>query len=262
MTPIRKAPAPLNPDSQSARMLSYLRDVLKARRMRYRDVAALMGVSEKSIKRYMSGHGVTLPVLERLCATVGMGLRELADLAEADDGQELPWTTAAQESVLVGDPRLAIVFALLSTGWTPSRIVQEGLTVQSEINAILVRLDRLGVITLYPKNLARVRARLRRFDTGSDALRGVIAEAGARVIRSLDLTDPNSLWRLTYARLGAASVARAAKRLDAFLAEIAELSREDMDLSGDQVKWYALCGLMTEHEVLGLRLLRASAGAW
>jgi len=261
MTPARKAPAALDPDSQSARMLSYLRDVLKARRIRYKDVAALMGVSEKSIKRYMAGHGVTLPVLERLCATVGMGLRELAELADAEPDQELHWTTPEQESVLVADPRLSIVLALLSTGWTASRIEQEGLASPSDLNAILARLDRLGVITLYPKNRVRVRARLRGFDTGSDALRQVIAEAGARVLRSLDLTDPASLWRLTYARLGPASVARVSNRLDAFLDEVAELSRQDMDLSGDQVKWYALCGLMTEHEVLGLKLLQDSAGA-
>lgn len=260
MTSARKAPAALDPESQSARMLSYLRDVLQARRMRYKDVAALMGVSEKSIKRYMSGRGVTLPVLERLCATVGMGVRELADLAGADDHQAPLWTTEAQESVLVGDPRLAIVLTLLSTGWSAARIVQEGLTSQSDINAILVRLDRLGVITLYPQNRVRVRARLRHYDNGSDALRRVIAEAGARVVRNLDLTDPHSVWRLTYARLGPASVARVAHRLDAFLAEVAELSRQDMDLSGDQVKWYALCGLMTEHEVLGLKLLQNPAG--
>lgn len=260
MTPVRKAPAAPDPESQSARMLGCLRDVLKARGLRYKDVAALMGVSEKSIKRYMRGHGVTLSVLERLCAIAGLGLRELADLTDAEDDQQPRWTTPAQESVLVADPRLSIVLALLSMGWTASRIVQEGLTTQSDLNAILVRLDRLGVITLFPRNRIRVRARLRDFDTGSDPLRRVIAEAGVRVIRGLDLTDPNSLWRLTYARLGPASVARVSKLLDAFLAEVAALSREDMDLSGDMVKWYALCGLMTEHEVLGLKLLQASAG--
>lgn len=247
----------IDPESHSAQMLGYLRDILKARGMRYSDVADLMGVSEKSIKRYMTGRGVTLPVLERLCAAVGISLSELSELAGAEGRDEIPWTTDTQEAVLASEPKLAIVLALLTSGWTVARIEREKLTSLSELNAILVRLDRLGVITLHPKNRTKLRARLRPAEKASAPLRRVTCEAAARVLGALDLTDPRAFWRLNYARLGPASVARAAKRLDAFLVEVAELSRQDMDLEGEEVKWYAVCGLLAEHEVLGIRLLQS-----
>lgn len=246
----------IDPNSQSARMLGYLREVLRARGIRYADVAELMSVSEKSIKRYMMGRGVTLPVLERLCATVGMSMGELSELAEIDDRGDIPWTTDAQESVLAAEPKLAIVLALLTSGWTAARIEREGLASSSDLNALLVRLDRLGIIALYPQNRTRLRVRIRSVDTASEPLRRVITQAGTRMIANLDLTDPGSVWRFNYARLGPASVARVAKRLDVFLAEVADLSRQDMDLSGEQVRWFAVCGLLAENEVLGLKLLR------
>ncbi|EJU13640.1 helix-turn-helix domain-containing protein [Sphingomonas sp. LH128] len=246
----------IDPASQSARMLGYLREVLRARGMRYADVAELLGVSEKSIKRYMTGRGVTLPVLERLCATVGMSMAELSELAGLDDRGDIPWTTDAQEAVLATEPKLAIVLALLTSGWTATRIEREGLASPSDLNAVLIRLDQLGIITLYPHNRTRLLARIRSVDTASEPLRRVITQAGVRMIANLDLTDPNSVWRFNYARLGPASVSRVAQRLNVFLAEVAELSRQDMDLSGEQVRWFAVCGLLAENEVLGLKLLR------
>lgn len=254
-------PLALAPDSHSARMLACLREVLRARRQRYSDVAALMGVSEKSIKRYMTGKGVTLPVLEQLCASAGMSLGELSELAGAGEENERPWTTDQQEAVLAAEPGLAIVLALLSKGWSAARILREGLSTLSELNAILVRLDRLGMITLHPGNRTTLRVRIRTIDNASEPLRRVIIGAGMRVLEGLDLADPHAHWRLNYARLGPASVERVIQRLNAFLDEVAELSRQDMDLGGDQVKWYALCGVVTEHEVLGLKQLKAARQA-
>lgn len=251
-----KSATAIEPDCHSSRMLRYLKELLRARQLRYADVAELLGVSEKSVKRYMAGRGVSLPVLERLCAVVGISLAELSELADTGGTGELPWTTDDQEAVLAAEPRLAIVLALLAGGWTPERILVEELAAQADLEAILVRLDRLSLITLYPHNRVRLRCRLRPVDTASEPLRRVIAKAGARVIANLDLTEPGALWRLNYARLGPASVTRVAKRLNDFLGEVAELSRQDMDLAGHQVKWYAICGLLTEHEVLGLKLLR------
>ena len=251
-----KRSSALERDSDAYRMLSYLKEVIHARGLRYREVAAALEVSEKSIKRYMTGRGLSLALLERLCGVVGLNLRELADLAGVNDEARPVWTTDAQEEALVADHRLAIVLELLANGWSAARIVREGLAGESHLNAILIRLDRLGVITLYPGNRIRIRARVRPLDACSDRMREVISNAGLRVIQGLDLTKPDALWRLYYARLGAASIARASGRLSALLREIAELSRQDMDLTSDQVKWYAVCGLITEHEVRGLKLLQ------
>lgn len=254
-----KAVPAIDPDSHSAKMLTCLKEMLQARRLRYADVAAMMNVSEKSIKRYMTGKGVTLTIFEKLCAVAGMSLAELSELAGISEGTERPWTTDDQEAVLANEPKLTIVIALLSSGWTAARIVREGLSSQSELNSILLRLDRLGVITLHPNNRTTLKARLRPISTASEPLRRVRLESGHRVIKNLDLEGPGAQWRLGYARLGPASVERVVQRLDAFLADVSALSRQDMDLHGDQVKWHAVCGLISESEMAGFKHLREAA---
>jgi transcriptional regulator with XRE-family HTH domain len=256
MTKPASRPAALDRNSDSQRIVGYLKEVIQARGLRYRDLAALVGVSEKSIKRYLNGRSLSLAVLERLCDAVGIGLCELANLAGADQGGQPARTTEAQEDALAADLRMAIVLTLLTMGWTAGRIVGEGLAGEAQLTALLVRLDRLGLITLYPGNRTRVRAIPRPFDTCSPAFRRVISDAGARVIRSLDLSDNKTLWRLNWARLGPDSADRARKRLEAFVGEIDELSRQDLDLGGDHAKWYAVCGLVAEHEILGLKMMR------
>lgn len=244
------------PGSQSARLIDYLKQVFRAHGLRYVDIAGLVGVSEKTVKRYMGGRGVTLAVLERLCAAGGITLRELSELA-SDEEEGLAWTTEAQENALAADLRMAIVFSLISNGWSAARIVREGLADESGLTAALARLDRLGVITLYPGNRIRIRARIRPTDACAESLRRAITRAGAEVLQATDFGDLNAPWRLNFARLGPASLTRAVSRMGAFFDDIAELSRQDMDLSGDQVKWYALCAVLHEHDPLGLQLLRA-----
>jgi transcriptional regulator with XRE-family HTH domain len=256
ITKLATRPMALDRNSDSQRIVGYLKEVIQARGLRYRELAALIGVSEKSIKRYLNGRGLSLAMLERLCDAVGIGLCELTNLAGADHGGQPVRTTEAQEDALAADLRMAIVHTLLMMGWTAPRIIKERLASEAQLTAVLVRLDHLGLITLYPGNRTRVRAIPRSFDACSPAFRRVISAAGARVVRSLDLSDKKTRWRLNFARLGPDSAARARKRLEAFVAEINELSRQDMDLSGDHAKWYAVCGVITEHDILGLRMLQ------
>jgi transcriptional regulator with XRE-family HTH domain len=242
--------------SDSSRMIAYLKQVFRAHGLRYTDVAALIGVSEQSIKRYMKGRGMTLSVLEQLCAAGGVTLRELSAMA-AEGEDERTWATPAQEDVLATDMRMSIVFALISSGWSASRILREGLAEESALNGILVRLDRLGMITLFPGNRFKIRAFVRPFEACSERMRQAISRAGSEVLQSADFASASAPWRLNFARLGPAAVVRLERRMRDFFKEVAELNEQDMDLEGDQVKWYAVCALVREYDPLGLRLLRA-----
>src|SRR5262249_35620568 len=63
------------------KMITVLRRTLKSRSLRYREVAERLGMSESSIKRHLTGQGVTLNGLERLAAVVDLDLLSLAVLA-------------------------------------------------------------------------------------------------------------------------------------------------------------------------------------
>lgn len=73
-------PAPaLSPSS--VLLLETLKQLYRAKAIRYRDVAMLLGVSEVTVKRYFAGVGLTLQTLERLCENVEIDLFDLCDLA-------------------------------------------------------------------------------------------------------------------------------------------------------------------------------------
>lgn len=258
---LERAPGtPVDPSAPlTVRMMTQLKGLFRANGLRYVDVAELIGVSEKSIKRYMAGSSVDIGVLEKLCAAAGVTVLELAELAEQVEETEPPCTTAAQEDALADDPKLAIVFYLLAIGWTAARIMREFPVPESGMVALLARMDRMGLITLFPGNRVKVRAVLRPSDKCSPRLRQVIAAGSAALMADADLTDEGTLWRVGIVRLGPASFARAAKRFQAFVEEIAELGKQDMDLDGRQVRWYGICAMLRQHEAPGLRLLRSGA---
>ena len=62
-------------------LLDALKQLYRAKAVRYRDVAGGLGVSEVTVKRYFSGAGLTLQTLERLCEKVEIDLFDLCDLA-------------------------------------------------------------------------------------------------------------------------------------------------------------------------------------
>jgi transcriptional regulator with XRE-family HTH domain len=227
----------------SSRMLAYLKKVYRARGLRLSDVAALIGVSERSVKRYLNGGGVTLDILERLCTAADLTILALAELAEGDAAKQVP-TNDLQEDALAEEPMLGIVFYLLSLGWTPQRIAREFFLSDLDVDKILLRLDRLGLITLYSEHRLKVRARVRSPDTCSRRLRELVLAAVRSQLDQSDLGSDSTLWNGTMVRLGPDSFERVRARFQLFIDEVVELSRHDKDLDGQQVRWYGVCAVL------------------
>jgi transcriptional regulator with XRE-family HTH domain len=244
-------------ETLTARLVTQIKRLFRAHGLRYVDVADLMGVSEKSIKRYMAGRGITVGVLEKLCACAGITPFELVELATTDERTAPIPTTPAQEDALAGDVRLSITYYLLLLGWTPARITKEFSLDTSFMNALLTRLDRIGVITLYPGNRAKIRALLRSFENRSAGINRQMLESISELMHKTQANDPNTMARLGYFRLGPASLTRAAKLAQSFIEELRTLSKQDMDLDGKHVRWYAGCAFMTVQEPVGLWALRS-----
>src|SRR3984885_6385641 len=70
-------------------LLRALKSQLKARGLLYHDVAEKLGVSETTVKRYLTGHSLTVEILEDLCGVVDIRLSDLLVISQEEPEQPI-----------------------------------------------------------------------------------------------------------------------------------------------------------------------------
>ena len=146
------------------KLVDALKRVTRMRGLTYASLAAQARLSEATVKRLFSQGTFTLQRLEQFCALLDVDFQELARLASGadDEAREL---TLPQETALAADERLLAVFYLVYSGWKAADIVAHYRLSTAQCTALLLKLDRLGLIELLPENRVRLRlprgARLR-----------------------------------------------------------------------------------------------------
>ena len=144
------------PTSQSHRIVSTLKRLLKARGISYKGVASRLNLSESSVKRIFARRDFTLERLETICEMAGtdlFGLWELAGEREAHNRYHL---TVVQEEALAADHRLFVFFHLLLRGDSVAKIQKGHQVSEALATRFLVALDRLKLIELFPGNRVRL----------------------------------------------------------------------------------------------------------
>lgn len=152
--------------TDSQQMIETLKRLLKAQGLTYAELAARVGLSEASVKRVFSARTFTLARLEDFCRVLEIDFFELARLARGRsvDVREM---TEKQETALANDARLLGVFYLLLSDRTASEILASYEITRADLTRLLVRLDRLGLIDLLPRDRVRVKVpRLLRLHPG------------------------------------------------------------------------------------------------
>lgn len=140
----------------SSELVDALKRVLRAQNLTYRDVAAGLQLSEAAVKRMFSRRAMSLVRLEQLSALLDVGLAELS--AEAARGRRsLAVLSEAQEQALVDDSALLLALFLTLNRWSTQDVLTQFDFTEPQWIALLVRLDRLGIIELLPGNRARTR---------------------------------------------------------------------------------------------------------
>lgn len=141
--------------SEITQLIATLKRELKRQGKTYRDVAAALKLSEPSVKRLFASEQFTLERLVEVCALLGLTLAELAQ--EAGQGQQrLRTLSPAQERELVSDARLLLVTVCALNHWTMAEMLQAYCLGEAECVQLLLRLDRLKLITLLPANRIRL----------------------------------------------------------------------------------------------------------
>lgn len=113
-------------------------------------IAADLNVSLPTIKRWWAGKGVSLSNLQKLCHLLGITLSQL--LLEVEGGEATYTYTLAQEKALVANPRALALFDLLIGGETIPLVQRRYKLTDHSISVLLLFLDRIGLIELFPKN--------------------------------------------------------------------------------------------------------------
>ena len=141
--------------SEITQLITTLKRELKRQGKTYRDVGAALDLSEPSVKRLFATEQFTLERLVEICGLLGLTLAELAQ--EAGQGhQRIHTLKASQERELVSDMRLLLVAVCALNHWTMAQMLQAYRLTEAECVQLLLRLDRLELITLLPGNRIRL----------------------------------------------------------------------------------------------------------
>ena len=141
--------------SHTSLMIDALKRQLKAKAVTYAELGRRIGLSEPSVKRMFAQRNFTLERLEQVLEVVGMDFAELA-LAATNAPQLISQLTYAQEEEIIGDTKLLVV-AVAALNLIPvEEIVAVYRISEAEAVKYLLRLDRIGFLTLLPNNRVKL----------------------------------------------------------------------------------------------------------
>jgi transcriptional regulator with XRE-family HTH domain len=129
--------------------------LLRAKRLTYRDVAAMLELTEASVKRLFASKRLSLAQVERLSELLGMNTVELIEASEAT-APRVRALTRKQEAALVANEKLLLVTVCVINHWTLADIVASYAITEAECVRHALVLDKIGIIQLYPGNRIRL----------------------------------------------------------------------------------------------------------
>lgn len=212
---------------ETDRIIAAMKRLLKAHGITYRELARRLGLSEPAVKRMFSVQSFTLERVAEVAAILGMTVAELADEA-GRTAPRLSTLTPVQEEELVSEPRLLLVAACVLNGWTPPEIQETYAFTKAEIVKLLVRLDRMGLLSLLPGD--RVRLSVAR---DFEWLRGGPIERFFRGhekqdFLASDFTGEGEALTFFFAMLTPAARARLREHIDRLRQAVSDLHRESL----------------------------------
>lgn len=226
--------------SDTDQLLRQIKMVMKAKGIRYVDIAGKLEVSEKTVKRYMTGKGLSLSVMETICRVAGITLLELAAMTASGTNEER-FIDDKTEEALGEDLFTGMIFTLLNRGWTVTELEGALDVTEPRLNRSLAKLDRMGVIRLDPFNRVKVLAKTRHGfrsprRSGTRRIKAIVFDGLSRISHD----DPNLIWRIGLARLTEEKLPLLARMFDTMLDDVYAMETRTADGEGATARWYSL----------------------
>jgi transcriptional regulator with XRE-family HTH domain len=217
-----------------------LKQQIRLRGLRYKDVAEQMGVSVMTVKRYLNSDRLSIEAVEDIAACVGLSLIELAEIAKAEDEREALDLELQQETALASDNALALMRLMLYSGMTVTEIMSEYEVDEPTVVSLLTRLDRLKLIELLPGNRVRIRgARHVEWKPGGPIRRTIEHNIRSHFVM-MDFANTEEFFGYESVRLSKSSLKQLEEHMRQLIRQIRILHRVDQSLKGSEKQWYTL----------------------
>jgi transcriptional regulator with XRE-family HTH domain len=242
--------------SEASVLVAGVKSRLRAQGIKYRELAARIGVSEPTIKRDLARGNFSLRRLDEICKVLGVSVAELAQPPESSPLTEL---TEVQEHALVANPRLLLVTYLVTNDWKFSEIVKVFELGPSDLVDVLLKLDKLRIIDFQPPTRIRKLAS-RNFAWRKDGpvqdyfLRRVVPEFFAG-----RFDEAGDEMRFVGGSLSAASMLRLQSAVQRLVGEFEHLAQQDARLPREKRRRCAAILGLRLWEFSGFTNLRSSA---
>jgi transcriptional regulator with XRE-family HTH domain len=239
-------------------LLRALKSLLKGRGLLYHDVAEKLGVSETTVKRYLTGHSLTVEILEDLCRVVEVRLSDL--LVMSQEEPERATLSPEEEEFLVRDPFQAGIFYLLSHGFSPMTIQRDFQLTDAEMNGYLTALDRLGLVRLFPYNRVRVMVG-RNFNVQEGGAMSKLAHDSMikDFFSKFDMATPD--WQFSFGKLSPSSLEKVRELARNFVEAFDTIASADRELTLDLAGWYGFFCMFRPVDFAGLKNWPPEAGS-
>lgn len=224
---------------RSDSLLASLRKMLRAQGWTARRLAAELGVGEATVKRWLIGQGLSLDGLDRLADLAGTDIAELSRMAEAgDDGlaQEL---TLAQERALSEDAFLSFLFIVILGGYTPVEVAKDFDVTPRQMEAALLRLERLALIDRRPG--WRVRPLVdRAIVWRKRPMRAMFEDRMKAQFLEMDFADERAVYASEVLKLSAQGAATLAEMIEQHRRDVQALAARDRDMAHLPRTWHGM----------------------
>jgi transcriptional regulator with XRE-family HTH domain len=146
----------LNNDPMEQEIIQYLKLQAKSQGVTQEALARGLRVSLPTVKRWYSGKGITISNLRSICDYLGCSISEVFTSIEDSAANSFSYTYQ-QEQALVKAPRLLAFFDYLVRRKTVAFIRNKFQLSEAEVTSVLIKLDKLNLIELHPKNRVKLK---------------------------------------------------------------------------------------------------------
>jgi len=226
--------------NQSQMLKKVLKQQIRIRGLRYKDIAQHLGINVITVKRYLNSQRLPIEYLEELCSCLGLSLIELAEIAKAEEWRNDREIELQQEAELAADPALALLRLLLYSGLTYEEIRAEYAIEETDLIGLMTRLDRLRLIELLPGNRVRIRGPRNIDWPRGGAMRNIIQDHIRNDFVSMDFANTDEFYAFETARLSDTSIEQVEEQMRQLARTVRVLHQVDQSLMASRKRWYSV----------------------
>jgi transcriptional regulator with XRE-family HTH domain len=223
---------------QSILLLDALKRELKLRGWTGRKLALHFGIGEATAKRWLAGKGLSLDQFDTLLELCDLNLADLARSAEHPKQPLAQELTLAQENALFQDQLLSFIFIVILGGYDWREVASDFGIADRQVDAMLLRLERLALIDRLPGG--RARALIDRTIVWRKAPMRTQFELRMKPrFMELDFSAEETVYASEMIKLSAHGAAALAELIEKHRREVQELAERDRETSLLPQSWFA-----------------------